>query len=116
MRLRQFYDVRFYEADYYVQDQVFRFNLDENKSTIIRVFPMKDYKKIDSNNKKEIHTYGVLYINKDNELYKIDDDNVFKYIPNECNAVTFSKEPIPIDVKPANYKELYNIKETITEV
>ena len=31
MRLRQFYDVRFYEADYYVQNQVFRFDLDENK-------------------------------------------------------------------------------------
>ena len=116
MRLRQFYDVRFYEADYYVQDQVFRFDLDENKSTIIRVFPMKDYKKIDSNNKKEIHTYGVLYINKNNELYKMDGDTVFKYIPSECNAVTFSKEPIPIDVKPTNYEEVYNTKETIPEV
>ena len=116
MRLRQFYDVRFYEADYYVQDQVFQFNLDENKSTIIRVFPMKDYKKIDSNNKKEIHTYGVLYINKNNELYKMDGDTVFKYIPSECNAVTFSKESIPIDVKPTNYKEVYNTKETIPEV
>lgn len=70
IRLRQFYDVRFYEAEYYVQDQVFRFDLDENKSDIVRVFPMEDYKKIDAQNKKDIHTYGVLYVNKNNELYK----------------------------------------------
>ena len=70
MRLRQFYDVRFYEAEYYVQDQVFKFELDENKTDIVRVFPMKDYKKIDSQNKKDIHNYGVLYVNKNNELYK----------------------------------------------
>ena len=103
MRLRQFYDVRFYQADYYVQDQVFRFDLDENKSTIVRVFPMKDYKKIDPDNKKDIHDYGVLYVNKNNELYKMNEDVVFKYIPDIYDSVTFTKEePISIDVKPIN--------------
>ncbi len=46
----------------------------------------------------------------------MDGDTVFKYIPSECNAVTFSKEPIPIDVKPTNYEEVYNTKETIPKV
>ena len=115
IRLRQFYDVRFYEAEYYVQDQVFRFDLDENKSDIVRVFPMEDYKKIDSQNKKDIHTYGVLYVNKNNELYKANEDVVFNYIPDICDSVTFSREPITIDVKPITYEELYNTEETISE-
>ena len=115
MRLRQFYDVRFYEAEYYVQDQVFKFELDENKTDIVRVFPMKDYKKIDSQNKKDIHNYGVLYVNKNNELYKANEDIVFKYIPDICDRVTFSKEPITIDVKPITYEELYDNEETIDE-
>lgn len=115
MRLRQFYDVRFYDAEYYVQDQVFKFELDENKSNIVRVFPMKDYKKIDSENKKDIHTYGVLYVNKNNELYKASEDVVFKYIPDICDSVTFSREPITIDVKPITYDELYDNEETIVE-
>lgn len=115
MRLRQFYDVRFYEAEYYVQEQVFKFELNENKSNIVRVFPMKDYKRIDSENKKDIHTYGVLYANKNNELYKANEDVVFKYIPDICDSVTFSREPITIDVKPITYNELYNNEETIVE-
>lgn len=115
MRLKQFYDVRFYEAEYYVQEQVFKFELDENKSNIIRVFPMKDYKKIDSENKKDIHTYGVLYVNKNNELYKASEDVVFKYMPNVCDSVTFSREPITIDIKPITYDELYDNEETIAE-
>ena len=108
MRLRQFYDLRFYEADYYVQDEVFRFDLDENKATIVRVFPMKDYKKLDPNNKNDIHNYGVLYVNKNNLLYKASDDVVLNYIPDVCDSITFSKEPTLIDVKPIT-------KETIAE-
>ena len=76
---------------------------------------MKDYKKIDSENKKDIHTYGVLYINKKNELYKASEDVVFKYIPDICDSVTFSRETITIDVKPITYDELYNNEETIAE-
>lgn len=115
MRLRQFYDIRFYQADYYVQEQVFRFDLDENKTDIVRVFPMKDYKKIDPNNKKDIHNYGVLYVNKNNKLYKANEDVAFKYIPDICDRVAFSKEPITIDVKPITYDELYDNEETIAE-
>lgn len=53
MRLRQFYDVKFYEADYFTEDQVFNFDIDEDNTIIVRVFPMKNYKKIDPNNKKK---------------------------------------------------------------
>ena len=69
---------------------------------------MKDYKKIDSENKKNIHTYGVLYVNKNNELYKANEDVVFKHIPDICDSVTFSREPITIDVKPITYNEWYD--------
>ena len=89
--------------------------IDKNKSDIVRVFPMEDYKKTDSQNKKDIHNYGVLYVNKNNELYKASEDVVFKYIPDICDSVTFSREPITIDVKPITYDELYDNEETIVE-
>ena len=111
LRLRQFYDVKFYEACYFTEDQVFSFDIDENNSTIVRVFPMEDYKKIDPNNEKEIHNYGVLYISKNNNFYKASDEFVFDYIPEKCEALIFSKEPIPIEVKPTNYNTLYNNEE-----
>ena len=111
LRLRQFYDVKFYEACYFTEDQVFSFDIDEDNSTIVRVFPMEDYKKIDPNNEKEIHNYGVLYISKNNNFYKASDEFVFDYIPEKCEALIFSKEPIPIEVKPTNYNTLYNNEE-----
>ena len=40
---------------------------------------------------------------------------VFKYIPDICDSVTFSREPITIDVKPITYDELYDNEETIVE-
>lgn len=91
LRLRQFYDVKFYEASYFTEDQVFNFEIDEDNSTIVRVFPMEDYKKIDPNNEKEIHNYGVLYISKNNNFYKASDEFVFDYIPEKCEALVFSK-------------------------
>ena len=111
LRLRQFYDVKFYEACYFTEDQVFSFDIDEDNSTIVRVFPMEDYKKIDPNNEKEIHNYGVLYISKNNNFYKASDEFVFDYITEKCEALIFSKEPIPIEVKPTNYNTLYNNEE-----
>ena len=52
---------------------------------------------------------------KKNELYKASEDVVFKYIPDICDRVTFSKEPITIDVKPITYEELYDNEETTLE-
>ena len=47
MRLRQYYDVRYMEATYYVKDQVFYFDFAEDNSAIVRVFPLEDYYKLD---------------------------------------------------------------------
>ena len=111
IRLRQFYDVKFYEADYFTEDQVFNFGIDEDNTIIVRVFPMKNYKKIDPNNKKEIHNYGVLYLNKNNLWYKIDEETAFDYIPNHTDTTLITNEAIPIEVKPSNYNTLYKNEE-----
>ena len=59
MRLRQFYDVGYYEATYSVKDKVFYFNFLEDKKTIVRVFPLEDYRKIDPDEKMETYNLGV---------------------------------------------------------
>ena len=43
MRLRQYYDVGFEEATYYVEDRIFYFNFIHDDRAIVRVFPMEDY-------------------------------------------------------------------------
>lgn len=45
MRLRQYYDVGYTEATYYLDKQMFYFNFVEDNSAIVRVFPLKDYYK-----------------------------------------------------------------------
>ena len=40
MRLRQYYDVGFEEATYYVEDRIFYFNFIHDDRAIVRVFPM----------------------------------------------------------------------------
>ena len=102
IRLKQFYDVGYYEGTYNVQDQVFQFDYLNDNQTIIRVFPLEDYNKLDPDNKLSNHNFGMLYIKDKNELYKIDEDNAFKYIPDKVDSLVFTKEPTPIDVKPAN--------------
>ena len=44
MRLRQYYDVGFEEAIYYVEDKVFYFDYVRDNRAIIRIFPMEDVK------------------------------------------------------------------------
>ena len=117
IRLKQFYDVGYYEGTYNVQDQVFQFDYLNDNQTIIRVFPLEDYNKIDPNQKLENHNFGMLYIKDKNEFYQIDEENAFKYIPDKTDEVVFSKEPTSIAVKPANEKvlnELYEYDEEIS--
>ena len=68
MRLRQYYDVHYTEATYYVQSQVFYFNFKEDNSAIVRVFPLKDYYKIDPDNKMETYEFGIIYINEEDKF------------------------------------------------
>ena len=108
MRLRQYYDVHYTEATYYVQDQVFYFNFKEDNSAIVRVFPLKDYYKLDPDNKMETYEFGILYINEDDKFQMQEIDTAFDYIPDEKNdSVIYTKEPtpIPIGVKPVKYFE-----------
>ena len=117
IRLKQFYDVGYYEGTYNVQDKVFQFNYLNDNQTIIRVFPLEDYNKIDPNQKLENHNFGMLYIKDKNEFYQIDEENAFKYIPDKADTLIFSKEPTPIQIKPANEEvlnEMYEYEEEIS--
>lgn len=106
MRLRQFYDVGYYEATYSVKDKVFYFNFLEDKKTIVRVFPLEDYRNIDPDEKMETYNIGVLYVKEDNGTLLENEDDVFKLIPAECDGnVVYSKEPILVESKPVPYYE-----------
>ena len=108
MRLRQYYDVHYTEATYYVQDQVFYFNFKEDNSAIVRVFPLKDYYKLDPDNKMKTYEFGILYINEEDKFQMQEIDTAFDYIPDETNdSVIYTKEPtpIPVGVKPVKYSE-----------
>ena len=106
MRLRQFYDVGYYEATYNVKNQVFYFNFIEDNKTLVRVFPLEDYRKIDPNMKMDTYNLGVLYVKEDNGTLLEHIDDVFKYIPAECESnVVYSKEPIYVESKPVPYYE-----------
>ena len=106
MRLRQFYDVGYYEATYTVKDKVFYFDFIEDKKTIVRVFPLEDYRKIDPDEKMETYNLGVLYVKEDNGTLLENEDDVFKYIPAECDSnVVYSKESIIVESKPVPYYE-----------
>lgn len=106
MRLRQFYDVGYYEATYSVKDKVFYFNFLEDKKIIVRVFPLEDYRNMDPDEKMETYNLGVLYVKEENGTLLENEDDVFKYIPAECNSnVVYSKEPILVESKPVPYYE-----------
>ena len=114
MRLRQFYDVGYYEATYNVKNQVFYFNFIEDNKTLVRVFPLEDYRKIDPNIEMDTYNLGVLYVKEDNGTLLEHVDDVFKYIPAECESnVVYSKEPIYVESKPVPY---YEVEENSKEV
>ena len=108
MRLRQYYDVHYTEATYYVDKQMFYFNFAEDNSAIVRVFPLEDYYKLDPDNKMETYRFGILYINEEDKFQMQEIDTAFDYIPDETNtSVIYTKEPIPISVgvKPVKFCE-----------
>ena len=108
MRLRQYYDVSFAEATYYVDKQCFYFNFSENNSAIVRVFPLQDYYKLDPEGKMPTYEFGIIYINEEDKFQMQDINSAFDFIPDETNdSVVYMKEPtpIPIGVKPVTYDE-----------
>ncbi len=110
MRLRQYYDVGFEEAIYYVEDKVFYFDYVRDNRAIIRIFPMEDYCKIDPDMKMKEYRYGIIYVRGRDEFLMQDIDSAFDYIPDESNdSVIYMKEPVPIEigVKPVRKELLY---------
>lgn len=99
MRLRQYYDVGFEEATYYVEDRIFYFNFIHDDRAIVRVFPMEDYAKIDPDIKMKEYKYGIIYIRSKDEFQMQDINTAFDYIPDETNdCVIYTKEPVPIEI------------------
>ena len=108
MRLRQYYDVGYTEATYYVKDQAFYFNFKEDNSAIVRVFPLKDYYKLDPDNKMEKYEFGIIYIREEDKFQMQEIDSAFDYIPDETNdSVIYTKDNahISVGVKPVKFDE-----------
>ncbi len=108
MRLRQYYDVHYTEATYYVDKQMFYFNFAEDNSAIVRVFPLEDYYKLDPDNKMETYRFGIIYTNEEDKFQMQEIDTAFDYIPDESNdSIIYTKEPTPISVgvKPVKFCE-----------
>ncbi len=108
MRLKQYYDVSYTEATYYVDKQVFYLNFVEDNCAIVRVFPLKDYYKLDSENKMKTYEFGIIYIREEDKFQMQEIDSAFDYIPDESNnSVIYTKDttPIPIGVKPVKFCE-----------
>ena len=108
MRLRQYYDVGYTEATYYLDKQVFYFNFMQDNSAIVRVFPLKDYYKLDPESKMKTYEFGIIYIREEDKFKLKEIDSAFDYIPDESNKselYTKEKEPISIGVKPVKFIE-----------
>ena len=108
MRLRQYYDVGYTEATYYLDKQVFYFNFRQDNSAIVRVFPLKDYYKLDPESKMKTYEFGIIYIREEDKFKLKEIDSVFDYIPDESNkseVYTKEQEPISIGVKPVKFVE-----------
>ena len=118
LRLREFYDVGFYQATYNVRNKIFNLRINENSQAIVRVFPMQDYRKIDPNLKMEEYDLGILYINKDDGTNLEDKEAVFKFIPDKADGIITREVRTTTNVKPANMlglKEVVDDDEEITD-
>lgn len=92
MRLKNFYNVSYTEATYYVKSQVFFFNFVEDNSAIVRVFPLEDYYKKDPDVKMEEYRFGIIYITEENIVVTKDKDELdklFNYIPTDTSYMPF---------------------------
>ena len=99
-RLRQYYNVSYYKGDYIVKDKIYQFggNGGFENNTIVRIFPLEDYKEIDPEDKLEIHKLGSIYINDKIDTRLIDMKYLFNSIPahdeKDLNAVNIKCLPV----------------------
>ena len=84
-RLREFYNVGYYEATYYYQDKVMFFNY-YNERRIVRIFPLEDYKKMDKIDKLKL---GVIYVKDGDKSILENEEDVFEYLPPVVNSTEY---------------------------
>ena len=80
------------------------------KQSIVRVFPLEDYYKLDPDNKMEEYRFGIIYIDGDDEIHVEDIKNVESYfnaIPDDSETtINYKKdEPVEIVVKPVKFSK-----------
>ena len=101
MRLKQYYDVGYEEATYYVDNQVFYFDFISQNRAIVRMFPLEDYCNISTEKRDKLKElkYGIIYIRGEDKFQMVDVDAAFDYIPDETNdSITYMKDPVPIPI------------------
>ena len=111
MRLKQYYNVGYTEATYYVQDRAFAFHFTEENEAIVRVFPLEDYTK----QCKETYQFGIIYIREEDKFQIEDVDAAFDYLPDQSNkSIIYTKENAmqKVSVKPVKYAD-ENVKSEI---
>ena len=87
-RLREYFDVKYYEGTYYYKDKMMMFNFGENEK-LVRIFPIEDYRKM---KEEDIETLqlGVIYIDIEDVL-KRDSDITYNYLPPVVSDTVYVK-------------------------
>jgi len=76
-RLREFYNVGYFEATYFYKDKVMYFNGWEDRR-IVRIFPLEDYRKMKDIDKLKL---GVIYVKDGDKSILENEEDVFNFIP-----------------------------------
>ena len=96
LRLREFYDIRYYETNYIIKDKVFRFvpSIDE---TLVRIFPLEEYR---NNLKRDKIKLGIITLNTNSNIKIKDENELLNNIPSEVKYnYVFSKNKEDMNVK-----------------
>ncbi len=110
-RLREFYNVGYYEATYYYQDKVMFFNY-HNERRIVRIFPLEDYKKMD---KLEQLKLGVIYVKDGDKAILENEEEVFEYLPPVVNSTEYELDEETRKKREQIEKEWNEIKSKIND-
>ena len=87
-RLREFYNVGYYEGIYNYEDKVMFFNFYDNRR-IVRIFPLEEYKKMDKIEKIKM---GVIFVKNDDKTCLDNKEEIFEYIPPVVNETIYESD------------------------
>lgn len=110
-RLREFYNVGYFEATYYYNDKVMFFNGYEERR-IVRIFPLEDYRKMD---KLEQLKLGVIYVNEGDKSILENEEEVLEYIPPVVNFTEYELDEETRKKREEIEKEWDEIKSKIND-